>query len=67
MTAIEYVPGLKGPDPTTIFEEEDSGGGVEQVFLDSPTTPDDPTKPALSFPSGGGELSQWDPGSQTWV
>lgn len=43
------------------------GGGTPQVFDTYPAVPDDPTKAALSYPSGGGTLYQWDVGSQTWV
>ena len=39
---------------------------AQEVFLDN-QTPTDTSKPALSFPTGGGTLSQWDPGSQAWV
>lgn len=31
------------------------------------TPPPNPTMPAVSFPTGGGTLSQWDVPSQTWV
>jgi len=38
-----------------------------QVFIDrAPAYPDDPTIPALSFPTGGGPIQQWDVASQTW-
>lgn len=37
-----------------------------EIFLDQ-ETPSDPTKPALSYPSGGGTLFQWDPDAQAWV
>ena len=45
------------------------GGGTQEVFQDyAPgTPPTDPTKPALSFSTGGGTLFQWDVASQTWV
>lgn len=44
------------------------GGGAQEVYIGrDPAPPDDPTKPALSFPSGGGTLTQWDVASQTWV
>jgi len=32
-----------------------------------PSAPDDPTLPALSYPLGGGGLSQWDIPTQQWV
>ena len=43
------------------------GGGTIQVFQDATgAPPTDATKPALSFPTGGGTISQWDVPSQTW-
>ena len=43
------------------------GGGTTQVYQDhTGSPPTDPTQPALSFPTGGGDLSQWDVASQTW-
>jgi len=33
----------------------------------APAAPDDPTKPALDYPVGGGNLSQWNVGTATWV
>jgi len=42
-----------------------SGSGTQQVFLDS-DGPDDPTLPALRFPTGGGSLEQYDPGDAQW-
>jgi len=39
-----------------------------QIYQDhTGSPPDDPTLPALSYPTGGGTLSQWDVDSQTWV
>lgn len=29
--------------------------------------PPDPTRPWLSFPTGGGGISEWDVASQTWI
>ncbi len=43
------------------------GGGGTQVFDTYPAAPTDPTKAALSYPSGGGTLYQWDVASQTWL
>ncbi len=43
------------------------GSGTTQVYIGKdPTAPDDPTKAALSYPSGGGTMTQWDVASQTW-
>jgi hypothetical protein len=33
----------------------------------APAAPDDPTKPALDYPVGGGGLQQWNIGTGTWV
>lgn len=44
------------------------GSGTQQVYQDhTGSPPDDPTKPALSFPTGGGGVSEWDVVSQTWI
>lgn len=44
------------------------GGGTIQVYEDrDPAAPDDPTKAAVSYPSGGGTLTQWDTVAQAWV
>jgi hypothetical protein len=49
------------------------GGGAQEVYQDAfanpngNIVPDDPTKPALYFPDGGGTLFQWDVDSQSWV
>lgn len=43
-----------------------AGSVAQQVFQDEPV-PTDPTKPAVSFPTGGGSLTQWDVASQSWV
>ncbi len=42
-----------------------SAGGVLQDATGSP--PPDPTKPWISFPTGGGGVSEWDVASQTWI
>jgi hypothetical protein len=44
-------------------------GGPMQIFLDyyPSTPPTDPTKPALTYNTGGSTLYQWDVNSQTWV
>ncbi len=43
------------------------GGGTIQVYTGAapPAAPDDPTKPALYYPTGGGTLFQWD--GAAWV
>ena len=43
------------------------GGGAVQVYDTYPAAPDDTSKAALSYPSGGGTLYQWDTISQAWV
>jgi len=32
----------------------------------APAAPDDPTKPALDYPVGGGSLQQWDVPTVSW-
>lgn len=44
------------------------GGGAVQVYENrDPAPPDDTTKAALSFPTGGGTLTQWSIVDQAWV
>lgn len=44
------------------------GAGAIEVYEGrDPLPPDDPTKAALSYPSGGGTLTQWDTVAQAWV
>jgi hypothetical protein len=63
MPEQNYVPDPI-PRPRVTYPTLDLGGGgaagsvAQQVFNDEPT-PTDVTKPALSFPTGGGSLSQW--------
>lgn len=48
-----------------------SGGsifGTTQVYENrDPAAPDDPTKAAINFPTGGGPITQWSIASQAWV
>lgn len=45
-----------------------TGGGTIQVYENrDPAAPDDPNEAALSFPTGGGTLTQWSVSSQAWV
>jgi hypothetical protein len=44
------------------------GGGVNQVYIDrAPAAPNNPALPALSYPTGGGPLQQWDVATAAWV
>ena len=44
------------------------GGGTIQVYESrDPAPPDDPTKPAISFPTGGGTITQWPANGPAWV
>jgi hypothetical protein len=42
---------------------------MQQVYTGAspPAAPDDPTLPALFYPTGGGTVLQWDVASQAWV
>jgi hypothetical protein len=73
VTAANFQPNYR-PDPTenpvTIPSREfgPTGSGVGQVYVDkAPAAPDDPTQAALSYPSGGGGIQQWDVLTQSWV
>lgn len=44
------------------------GSATTQIYQGrAPAAPDDPTRPALNYPIGGGGLEQWDIPSQLWV
>lgn len=48
--------------------EGGGGGGGNQVLQDATGgPPPDPLRAAISFPTGGGTISQWDVNSQSWV
>jgi len=63
---LEGPPAQTDPDAGSGSGSGSGSGGTQQVFLNNPV-PTDPSLPALSFPTGGGPLSQWDPGSAAWV
>ncbi len=44
-----------------------TGGGIQVYVGRDPAPPDDPTKAALNYPSGGGTLTQWDTVGLVWV
>lgn len=33
----------------------------------APAPPDDPTRPAINYPTGGGSIEQWSVGGAAWV
>lgn len=33
----------------------------------APNAPDDPTRAAINYPTGGGSIEQWSVAGQTWV
>lgn len=44
------------------------GAEIEQVYENrDPAAPDDPSKAAISFPTGGGTMTQWSVADQAWV
>jgi hypothetical protein len=44
------------------------GAALQQIYQDhTGSAPADPTKPAISFPTGGGGISEWNVASQTWI
>lgn len=65
----EVPPGLVNYLILAAIQGLSSGGGLtpQQVYSDAapPAAPDDPTKPAVFYPSGGGVLLQWD--GAAWV
>jgi len=58
---VDDVAGMPVTQKATIAQ-------ITQVYIDrAPAAPDNPARPALSYPTGGGSLQQWDVISQTWV
>lgn len=58
---------LEGPGAGTAGGGS-GGSGTQQIFEGrDPAAPDDPTLPAISFPTGGGTTTQWSVASQAWV
>lgn len=69
MAEINYIPDPI-PRPRVDYPSLNLGGGSGgvQVFEGrAPAAPDDTTRAALSFESGGGTLSQWSVTAQAWV
>ena len=44
-----------------------SAGGTQVYENRDPAAPDDPTRAAINFPTGGGPITQWAPSLQAWV
>ena len=43
-------------------------GGIGAIYEGrDPAAPDDPTQAAISFPVGGGSITEWVPSLQQWV
>ncbi len=44
------------------------GVATTQVYEGrAPAAPDDPTRPAINYPTGGGSIEQWSVVGQIWV
>jgi len=70
MPETAYVPDPRAYPLQWIPSQELDGGGSgeTQVYTGAAApTPDDPSLPALFYPTGGGSMQQWDVASQTWV
>jgi hypothetical protein len=43
-------------------------GGIGAIYEGrDPAAPDDPTQAAISFPTGGGPMTEWSVSLQAWV
>lgn len=65
------MPAFQALYSTALAGDGSGTGGTDnrvlQVFVNrAPAAPDDPNIAALSFPTGGGPLQQWDPLTQSW-
>lgn len=72
MPETAYVPDPRAYPLQWIPSQELDGGGGNgdtQVYTGAaaPATPDDPTLPAIFYPTGGGSIQQWDVSSQQWL
>lgn len=75
ITSDDLIVIVDSPAGTPITQKATAGmlatfvvSAAGQVYQGrSPAAPDDPTRPALDYPSGGGSLLQWDVPSQLWV
>lgn len=55
--------------PSQELDDGGGGSGDPEVYTGAaaPAAPDDPTMPAIFYPTGGGPMQQWDVASQAWV
>jgi hypothetical protein len=75
LAAVDLLAKVDDPNGTPVTQKITGamlatfiGAQNTQVYQGrDPAPPDDPTKAALNYPSGGGSLTQWDVGSQAWV
>jgi len=66
--APTYIPNGGHPPGGPTLPAGLGGGGRQEVYIDrAPYPPDDPTKPAVNYPAGGGPEQQWDVASQSWT
>lgn len=75
ITGDDLIPIVDSPNGTPVTQRATAAqfaafviSAAGQVYQGrSPAAPDDPTRPALDYPVGGGSLLQWDIPSQLWV
>jgi hypothetical protein len=68
MPETVYVPDPR-EEPRVYTANRNYGNSSPQQVYDGlvAPTPDDPTLPAVFYPSGGGPMQQWDVDTQAWV
>ena len=69
MTVVDVNDFLYAVHPAGPFTAPaSSGSGTIQVFEGrDPLPPDDPAEAALSFPVGGGGVTEWSPSLGVWI
>jgi len=66
--AINYLPDPREKPLSWTPSRGYGNSGTGQVYVGRyPSPPDDVTQAAVSYPSGGGAMVQWDVVTQAWV
>lgn len=60
-------PGPWRPENNPGFGSSSDSSGVAVYIGRDPLPPDDPQSGAISYPAGGGTITEWNVLSQTWV
>ncbi len=75
VTADDLIVIVDSPSGTPVTQKATAamlatfiGGATSQVYEGrDPAAPDDPTRAAINYPTGGGSITQWSIAGQIWV